>query len=214
MRMPLASTNRWVIPLIRLAPRRRWPFRGRAEGSSKRASRGIGNRYRSCRWRRCPHELRRTHPDQPDLLLRRVLAVVQEGQQQADGSGVEGLRGDQGLPGGVRPREGRKVREAHRHGDGPERRDPLTAETLKNASGELLRALENERRVEGVVLERLLLADGLRLPLVRHRALRDPPRLGVEVLTPAAEPVDELEEPEVAELTDGVNAAIVEQQLR
>src|SRR5262252_3215452 len=62
----------------------------------------------------------------------------------------------------------------------------------KGRSNSSAGALQHERRVQRVDLECLLLADGLALPLVRHRALRETAGLGEEILAGAAEPLREL----------------------
>src|SRR2546426_959808 len=60
---------------------------------------------------------------------------------------------------------------------------------------------------------RLLLADGLALPLVRHRALRETAGLGEEVLAPAAEPFRELRPLERPEIGDGPDVTLVQEAL-
>jgi len=67
---------------------------------------------------------------------------------------------------------------------------------------------------KSVDLERLLLADGFALPLVRHRALRETAGLGEEVLAPAAEPLRELRPLERPEIRDGPDVTLVQETLR
>src|SRR5262245_12687368 len=76
------------------------------------------------------------------------------------------------------------------------------------------RASADEGGVEGIGLERFLLSDGLRLPLIRHGTVGDAPRLGMGILTQAAEPVDEQEQLDVTQIADSANPPVVEHALR
>src|SRR5437870_7861016 len=60
---------------------RKIPSSGRASTALSKASSGD----------RSAHELLRTNPDEPELLLSGILAVVEERQQEPDRSGVEGV---------------------------------------------------------------------------------------------------------------------------
>src|SRR3989442_1253755 len=183
---------------------RKIPSSGRASTALSKASSGD----------RSAHELLRANPDQPELLLPGILAVVEERQQEPDRSGVEGVLARQVRARGWGPGGRPEVREAPGPGDGPEGAEPLAIETGEDVPRQLPYALEDERGVERIDLERLLLPDGLRLPLVRDRTVGDAPCLGLENLAPAAEPVDELERLDAAQVTDGANTPLVGQTLR
>src|SRR5262249_61816051 len=74
-------------------------------------------------------------------------------------------------------------------------------------------AFQHELRVERVDLECLLLADGLPLPFVRHRALREAAGLGEEILARAAEPFGELRPLQAPEIGDGSDVTLVQETL-
>src|SRR5205823_3573827 len=117
------------------------------------------------------------------------------------------------LEAGSRAREGDEILEADGHRDRPERTEAVALEPAPHRAGQRAGALQHERRVQGVDLERLLLADGLALPLVRHRALRETAGLGEEVLAPAAEPRRELRQVERPEIGDGPDVTLVQETL-
>src|SRR5262249_38641753 len=160
------------------------------------------------------NELFGANPDQPDLPVSWVLTLVEERLQQPHGPGVERVLARQVLARRVRAVEGQKVFEAHRDRDGAERSKAVTVDPREDAPDQLPCALEDEAGIERVDLERLLFADGLRLPLVRDLALRDAARFRVQPLAPAAEPFDENGELEVAQLLDRANPLLVEKPLR
>ncbi len=93
-------------------------------------------------------------------------------------------------------------------------RKPCALEPAPHRPSQRPGALQHERRVQGVDFEGLLLTDGLALPLVRHRALRQTAGLGEEVLAPAAEPLRELRPLDRPEIRDGPDVALVQETLR
>src|SRR5204863_4390697 len=95
-----------------------------------------------------------------------------------------------------------EVRKAHGHGDGAKRLKPRAAASLEHALREMAGALQDDARLERVVLEGLLLADRLRFPLVRHRAVGDAARLAVKRLAPLAEPLDQALRVDRAKIAD------------
>src|SRR5207244_11357469 len=103
--------------------------------------------------------------------------------------------------------------EADGHRDRPERTEAVALEPAPHRAGQRAGALQHERRVQGVDLERLLLADGLALPLVRHRALRETAGLAEECPAPAAEPLRELRPLERPEIGDGPDVTLVQEML-
>src|SRR5206468_2285834 len=95
----------------------------------------------------------------------------------------------------------------------PERTEAVALEPTPHRVGQRAGALQHERRVQGVDFERLLLPDGLALPVVRHRALRQTAGLTEEVLAPAAEPLRELRHLEGPEIGDGPDVTLVQEAL-
>src|SRR5262249_60830874 len=85
----------------------------------------------------------------------------------------QGLLARPRLAAASRAREGGEILEADRHGDRPAALQAVALEPAPHRAGQHAGALQHERRVQRVDLERLLLADGLALPVVRHRALRE-----------------------------------------
>src|SRR5207245_7594301 len=93
-----------------------------------------------------------------------------------------------------------EVGEADGDGDGAKRAKALAPEAHEDLAGEGPNALEDEGRIQRVHLERLLLADRLRLPLVGDEAIGEPVGPGVEGLAPAAKPLRELSDLESAQV--------------
>src|SRR5207237_9922096 len=106
---------------------------------------------------------------------------------------------------GQRPEVGK----ADGDGDRAKRPKALAREAYEDLAGEGPHALEDEDLVQRVHLERLLLADRLRLPLVGDGALGEPVRLGVEVLAAAAAPLRELGDLESAQVAARATVPLV-----
>src|SRR3989442_2276082 len=155
----------------------------------------------------------RADADEAELAVPGILAVVEEGHEQLEGLRAQGLLARPRLAAGSRAREGHEILEADGHRDRPERAKAVAVEPAPHRVGQRAGALQHERRVQSVDLERLLLADGLALPLVRHRALRETAGLGEEVLAPAAEPLLELRPLERPEIGDGPDVTLVQETL-
>src|SRR2546425_1034149 len=158
-------------------------------------------------------ELLRADGDEAELAVPRILAVVEEGQEELERRRAQGLLARPRLAAGSRAREGDEILEADGHRDRPERTEAVALEPAPHRAGQRAGALHHERRVQGVDLERLLLADRLALPLVRHRALRETAGLGEEVPAPAAEPLRELGPLERPEIGDGPDVTLVQEML-
>src|SRR5207249_3959499 len=138
-----------------------------------------------------------------ELAVPGIPAVVEEGQEELERRRPQGLLARPRLAAGSRASEGDEIREADGHRDRPEPAEAVALEAVPHRASQRAGALQHERRVQGVDVERLLLADGLALPLVRHRALREAAGLDEEILAPAAEPLRELRLLERPEVGDG-----------
>src|SRR5262245_42321095 len=159
---------------------------------------------------RSARELLRTNANEADLAVPGILAIVEEGQEELERRRAQALLAPPGLAAGSRARKGNEVLEADGDRDRPERTESMGLEPAPHRACQRAGALQHERRVQGVDVERLLLADGLALPLVRHRTLRETAGLGEEVLAPAAEPLRELHPLERPELGDGPDVTLVQ----
>src|SRR5437899_7391362 len=137
------------------------------------------------------HELLRPNPDQPNLPQPGILAMIQERQQQPHRFGVQRVGARQGLGRRVGAVARPEVGEPHGHRDTAKGPESLAIDTREDTLDQLLGPLEDEVGVERIDLERLLLADRFRLPLVRDRALGQAARFVREVLASPPEPLDE-----------------------
>src|SRR5262245_52868781 len=106
----------------------------------------------------------------------------------------------------MRARQRPEVSEAHGDRDGPAGAKALALEPREGLARQPAHALEDEGGVQRVHLERLLLADRLRLPLVRDGAVGKTAGLRVEILAPAAEPLRQLSHLDGGEVADGADA--------
>src|SRR5262249_12201595 len=109
--------------------------------------------------------------------------------------------------------KGDEILEADGDRDRPERTEAVALEPAPYRAGQRAPALQHELRIQGIDFERLLLADGLALPVVRHRALRDTAGLGEELVAPATEPLRELRPLERPEIGDGPDSTLVQETL-
>src|SRR5204863_421415 len=149
-----------------------------------------------------------------DAIEARVKALATLLRRELARRRPQGLLARPRLAAGSRASEGDEIREADGHRDRPEPAEAVALEPVPHRASQRAGTLQHERRVQGVDAERLLLADGLALPLVRHRALRETARLGEEVVARAAEPLRELRPLERPEIRDGPDVTRVQKTLR
>src|SRR5207249_8431800 len=160
-----------------------------------------------------PQELLGSHSDEPDSRAARVFARIEERREELRGARVQRVRARDFPAGRVRASQRPEVREPDGDRDSPAGAEALPLESREDLACQSPNPLQDEVGVERVHLEGLLLADRFRLPVVRDDAVGEPARLGVEILAPAAEPLDELADLEPTKVADGTDVPLVQLRL-
>src|SRR3989344_3642732 len=148
--------------------------------------------------------------DEPYLLPARILPGVEEREQQPQRLAVKGgARAESGAR-GMRARRSCEIREPNREHDRPERAEAVLGEPLEYACDEGADPFEDESGVERILRERLMLDNGLRFSLARHRLIGIAAAILRKCRTPRTEHANEFAAGHSLDVPDNCYAACAE----